>query len=796
MADAILFSLSLRSADQLHVRCDANGRSAEATHALPEATVIADLLFQIRDGNPSAGRALCETLGAALFGGAPGALARTAMTDGPQIICLEAEEAFAHWPWEMALDPETGRCPVVDGLAMVRIGGPVAAPTHVPKAGVIVSPSRDRARADALDALTHNLGRKGGLAVARATPASLESVRDLISEGAAFVHLDSPAADGRVVLDDAPATMEALGLDANTWLAVIGGNESGARTARAAREAGAQVVIGRQIALDPQHAAALDRKLYQSLTKGLSPIDAIRAARAALVKRDAQGYAWAAPVLWSVRQDARLPAAVPFPPQAVLNKAVLNKAVSNKAVLNKASAAIPAVAAAPVEVAGATPSRAPPRHAINALSFIGETIEQLQLGGQPTDPALAARLDVLRQLGGDAGGQPPRDLSHAARIDWIADRLLDGLDYAPQPLHMPANAAARAAQVALGAGARVDDALALTHALVASPVVALEGDGAEQLAQAVADQLFEAHLSRVVGQHGCPLVGGPGLQSGQVGDGWLYHTASLNWRLNEDWSPQPSAQPPTQRLPVMARTAANAWRVFEAAWLLCTHTDRFDAGALDQALAALNAGVLTGFDRDGMPFQLDLPPDFRVLLVGAKRSQLPEWVPIVQVTAPVQRAHRWLDSVAARLGPCHDAAESSDRSQLAAWLDPILGLYSAITGAPSGRMGEAALRFALTRGGPLPGALDAALVQLLAPRLSGAARGTLCAWLAGDPDGMVEAADAAVTRGLARYLDAIDPTSVPRLAALDQLGPLALVTEPSLAAPDVTLPRLLAALGV
>lgn len=782
MADAILFSLSRRGADQLHVRCDADGRSAEATHALPEGTVIADLRFQIRDGNPSAGRALCEILGAALFSGAPGTLARAAMTDGPQLICLEAADGLAHWPWEMALDPATGRCPVFEGVAMVRIGGPGAAPTRVPKAGVIVSPSRDRARADALDALTHNLGRKGGIAVARATPASVESVRDLISDGAAFVHLDSPAPDGRVVLDDAPATVEALGLNANIWLAVIGGNESGAQTTQAAREAGVQVVIGRQIALDPQHAAALDRKLYQCLTKGLSPIEAIRAARAVLVKRDPQGCAWAAPVLWSVRQEARLPAAMPFPPQVVLQDAPV-------------AAPAPAMAP-PIDVSAPAPARAPARHAVNALSFIGETIQQLQLGGQPSDPALAARLDVLRQLGGDAGGQPPSDLSHAARIDWLADRLLDGLDYAAQPLHAPPNAAARAAQVALGAGARADDALSLTHALVASPVVALEGDGAEQLAQAVADQLFEAHVSHVVGRHGCPLVGGPGLQSGREGDGWLYHTASLNWRLDEEWSPQPSAQPPAQRLPVMARTTPNAWRVFEAGWLMCSHANRLDAASLDQALAAMHAGVLTGFDRDGMPFQLDLPPDFRLILIGADRAQLPEWVPIIRVTAPVQRAQRWLDAVAGRLGPCLDAAESKDRAQLAAWLDPILGLYSAITGAPSARMGEAALRFALTRGGVLQDALDAALVQLLAPRVSGAARGTVYAWLAGDPDGMVEAADAQVTRGLARYLDAVDPTSVPRVAALGQLGPLAFVTEPSLAAPDVALPRLLAALAV
>lgn len=781
MADAILFSLSRRGAEQLHVRCDADGRNAEATHALPEASVIADLLFQIRDGNPSAGRALCEILGAALLGDAPGALARAAMTDGPQLICLQADDELAHWPWEMALDPATGRCPVMEGLAMVRIGGPDAAPSRLPKAGVIVSPSRDRARADALDALTHNLGRKGGLSVARATPATVESVQDLISDGAAFVHLDNPAADGRVILDDTPATVEALGLSASTWLAVIGGNESGAQTAQAAREAGVQVVIARQLALDPQHAATLDRKLYQCLTKGLSPIEAIRAARAALIKRDPSGSAWAAPVLWSVRQEARLPAAVPFPPQAILGALPSSP---------------PEAPTAPIDQIGPPPTHAPARQPVNALSFIGETIQQLQLGGAPTEPALAARLDVLRQLGGDAGGRPPSDLSQSARIDWLADRLLDGLDYAAQPLHAPANAAARAAQVAFAAGARADDALALTHALVASPVVALEGDGAAQLAQAVSAQLFEAHLSAVVGRHGCPLVGGPGLQSGRVGDGWLYHTAALNWRLDDDWSPDSSAQPPAQRLPVLARTGTHAWRVYEAGWLMCTHANRLDAAPLDQALAALHAGVLTGFDRDGMPFQLDLPPDFRMLLIDAERGQLPEWVPIVRVTAPVQRAQRWLESVAARLGPCLDPAEAKDRAQLAAWLDPILGLYSAITGAPSARMGEAALRFALTRGGPLPGALDAALVQLLAPRLMGAARGTVYAWLAGDPDGMVAAADAPVTRGLARYLDAIDPVSVPRIAALGSLGPLALVTEPNLAAPDVALPRLLAALAV
>lgn len=780
MADAILLSLSRLGDRKILVRCRAAHRTAEAPHPLPDPGVIADLLFQIRGGVPAAGRALAELLGAILFGEAPGAIAREALAEDPwQLVCVEAEGDLNEWPWELALDPVTGRCPVAEGLAMIRIGGPALAPGPIPSTGLIIAPAHDRARRDALSALTRGLARKGDLVIDHLTPATAKAVRHRLDRGIALLHLDAPAEDGGVLVDTERAPIDSLGIDADTWLAIVSGGEAGAPVARALRQAGAQVIIARQLALDPQQGAALDRKLYQCLSKGLTPIEAVRAARAALARRGTEDSAWAAPVLWSARWDARVPAAVPFPPRAFMG--VIDP---------------PAPVQAPLEptIPAPAPARIRPRHPVSALTFVTETIELLQTGTPPGDPDLSARLAVLRELGGDATARPPAELSEPARVDWLADRLLDSLDHPAEPLLLPPNAEARVAQIAHDVGARADDALTFTRALVASPVVALSGDGADRLATTIAERLFDAHLARVAGGPAIPLLGTPGPSRRGEGDGWLYSVAAANWRLEEDWSPAPTTRPPRSRLPVVTQTEGHGWHAFSAAWLGVTAADALGSAPLRQLLAALKAGVLTGFDESGFRFQLDLPADFRVILIDPDR--LPEWVPLIELSAPEQRAPAWLAAANARFGAPLDAEEADARQRLAGLLDPILAVYSAITGAPSARMGEAALGHAIVHAGPPAEALDEALVALLAPRVSGAARAALRAWLAGDPDAMVAAADERVTLGLARYLDVIDPTPIAREAALAQLGPLAFVTEPGLAAPGIALPRLLAALSM
>lgn len=782
VADAILLSLSRLNDDTIQVRCDAAHRSATAPHSMPNPGVVADLLFQIRAGTPAAGRALAEVLGAILFGDAPGAIAREALADDPWLlVCLEAADALNDWPWELALDPVTGRCPVAEGLAMVRIGGPSDAPTSVPATGLIVAPGHDPARLDALSALTRGVARKSDLPVERVTPATAQAVRHRLDRGAALLHLDAPAADGGVLVDADRAAIDSLGIDANAWLVIVSGGEAGAPCARALRDAGAQIVVARQIALDPQQSAALDRKLYQCLAKGLTPIEAVRAARAALARRGTDDCAWAAPVLWSARNDARVSAAVPFPPRALMGPAT----------------PLPTpIQTMPMPETPATPAPlgARPRHPVSALNFVTQTIELLQLGTAPDDPDLQARLAVLHDLGGDATAQPPAELGEAARVDWLADRLLDSLDHPAEPLALPTNVDARSAQIAFAVGARADDALTFTRALIASPVVALSGDGAARLAAAVAEQLFDVHLAQVTGGPTIPLLGTPGPSQRGDGDGWLYSVAAANWRLEEEWSPEPTARPPASRLPVLAQAAGHGWRAFSGAWLAIRAADALGSAPLRQLLAALDAGVYTGFDDSGFRFQLDLPADFRVILIDPDR--LPEWVPLIELTPPSERAPAWLGAARARFGAALDADEAEACQRIAGLLDPILAVYTAITGAPSARMGEAALALAIVHGGPPAEALDEALVALLAPRLSGAARATIRAWLAGDPDAMVNAADERITRGLARHLDAVDPTPVPRLASLAQLGPLAFVTETGLAAPEVALPRLLAALSV
>ena len=298
----ISLTLARVADDRLRVRCEREGHTVAAEAAVPPGDRLGDLLQQTKGGHPppAAFRALGRELGAMLFAGDPGALARDAFRDDPEtVVLLQAEESLAVWPWELAHDAELDRAPVADGAAMLRVGGPPVPAPHPATRGVLVVPeSLGRAWLTALQAATRHVARKAGIDIVAVDPATGPNLRRTLARGAALMHLQAPLVDGRAVLDDGVVALEQVGVGPDTWLVVLGGGDPAPELGQRLRTRGVPIVLARQIALRPNESAALDRELYRALAGGASLADAVRRARNAL-QRNNDGFSWAAPILWT-----------------------------------------------------------------------------------------------------------------------------------------------------------------------------------------------------------------------------------------------------------------------------------------------------------------------------------------------------------------------------------------------------------------------------------------------------------------------------------------------------------------
>ncbi|MCB9548168.1 MAG: CHAT domain-containing protein [Myxococcales bacterium] len=775
----VRFTIERIQPDRLRVHASTADHTAEATHPLPDG--LADLLAEARGGGVAATRFLADILGGLLLGDAPGSLLRGVLaTDPLAVAVLEAEPACALWPWELARDPVTQRHPVADGLGLVRQAGLGQLPGRLPPRGVLVVPAAaGAARLEALVAATRGLARKAGFEITPADHPAGPALRRDLALGALLVHCEGLGADGRLELDDGRVPIDRIGLDGSAWLAVIGGAEAAPEAALALRHAGVQAVIGRQVELDAHAAASTDRELYRALAAGASPVEAVRRARRSLVaSHGVERFLWAAPLLWSAPAlpGAGAPATLAFPPRVTLPPAEVEPPVRERP--------------APLLAAPVTDASPP----VPAPIFVRDTVRLLRAGIDPLDPEVEARVAALRALGG--GLEPdlvaPADLPAEQRTGWLADRLVDGVGRPDLPLLRPGDADARLRRAASRAATSETSARRLANALIASRAVALQGDGGRALATAIGTDFFGFHLEHVACGPGSNLIGAPCGDLPQQGDGWLFRSLALNWRRDELDPGHPSEPRPRTRMRLLGRQI-EGWRVLLGTWLLISGVEFAAPGELQRLLAALEDGALTGFDARGAPFRIAVPADYRVILLGDEVPGLAPWVPVVRVqrAGPDVRMARWLTRLEQRSGPAGDAVEEAARLQLAEHIDAALAFAGALAPLPLDSLGEAMLAFAVECGAP--GGLDEALSVFLAPRLpAGPPRHAMRAWLLGDRQALLAAArDGRLLPGIAAYLDQVDPTGVPRVETLAELGPAAWVTESGLDAPGLPAPAFL-----
>lgn len=765
------FSLTLvRLPDgRLRIRCEYDQRSAESEVDLPRADRLGDLLQQTRSGAPPAAafRALGETLGGLLFAGEAGDLAREALREDPEaVVHLATDADLAGWPWELAYDAALTRFPVADGAALVRIAGRAAAPPTPSAHGVLVVPeAAGRAWVQSLQSATRHLARKAGLDIFPAEPASAPALRRALARGAALVHVAAQVVDGRVSLDDGPASLERLGFGSDTWLLVVGGSDATQDVGPRLRERDVPIVLARQFSLRPNESAAIDRELYRALAGGATVAGAVRRVRRALQRSGAAEFVWAAPVLWSApRGREPAPALQPFPPAGLTAESSEVGGVQRGA-----EAKAPDPAPYP-DLLG------PPGAPLRAPAFIQETI---RLIGQARpedgpDAELQARTTVMHTLGAGASvTEAESGLTPDERTHRLVDRLVGAIGRPDLPLRPPADLAQVVDRCARRTAVGRDGVRQAIRAALAGRAVWLDGPpgvGKGRLARSLAEDVFGYH-PRVV--HGESADGGRGPEGG------LYRVVASNWRADEVGLD--GAAPPTTRMPLVSRLPGSGYVTHHGGWLIVLGAHRLPRGELYGMLAGVGAGVLEG-RTDGHDYRLPLPADFRVLLCGHAPSGLPGWVPVVSLDyaddAATEEA-RWLAAAELRLGPAGDAGETLARRRGAEVIANIVR-FGRVATPVSSDVGLAALAYAIESGETIVEAVDEALCLYLAPRLADldARRvSMLLAYLGGDTGGVFDALlggkgpDLGAAMALARQLDRVAPeeeedtTRAERLAA-------------------------------
>jgi hypothetical protein len=747
MAD-VSITILFAADDQLSIRLETDGGPATADVPLLSGELIADLVLQLRSPRMAgaAARHLSEALGRVLFAGDAGETLRGLLRDDDDLMLfLATDPRLVEWPWELARDPETGSCPAMEAAAFVReSGGPVTVSNAARRAVLIVPGEHASARVGTLQAATRPLGRKLGVDVFALDPVTGPGLRRTLARGALFVHIETRLQGESLVLDDGHVPIERLGLDADTWLVVLGGPESTLPLHTRLRAMGIPLVLGQSTPLEPAAAAALDRELYRALAAGESLGESVRRARRALVRFGGlEGHAWAAPVLWSAPavRGSLSPAAVPFPPPQAPKDvrepgATLLDFQTLRLVPGPTSAAPPvpgsllpqAVATHPRGRLGTTPIASP--------AFIHETIRALREGR--SGPELDARVEAMRALGGAAAliGQDAElaELDPAERTRRLTDRLVAAVSRPDGELSAPGDLGARLNAVAKSTGIAADRLAIVAAALLAGRGVVVTGAEPGQRWQVlvrVAEEVFDMAALVARGGPGERLVGGP-VESGF--GGYVHDAVALNWRRDELDPFRADAPTPGSRVPAVGGVAFG-YRIFRGVWPVLPLELGVTAATVGDLALSLASGALSGVV-GGRHFRVPLPADFRVLMSAPSalpyQDVLSPELTVVSLIEPrtvdegeaLAERERWLGEVERRNGPAGDVAESHLRLQLAERIGEVYAAVRPVAAVPSSAF-AAALALALhLPGSPDDRALEALVVHV-APRLTRAAASCL-----------------------------------------------------------------------
>ena len=673
MSDWIHVVLTLASPDDIVLSATVNERSVETSAPHPRG--ITELVAQIRDGEGTRGavRALGAMLGDVLFAGPMlgalrglmGAQGEQSAAEAPALVmCLELDEALAALPWELTADPETGELFISQDRELIRVAGAPPATSALQNTGLVVASATEAYRLSALKAAATQLRRRFMTSIeAIKSVAELEARGD--DERPLLCHIYAADRRGCLSLDGSTQHISELGVSQRAHLLNISPCLS-ADHAFKAREAGASVVINRQIELPMKASAESDRALYHSFGSGLSAVKALTEARSAL-RRATSGYDWASLTLTlpppAVKGEwASSVGFEPFPPPLVSDSASHT---------GHGPAAKPLPRGDELQVIASPAPLAPITQATPGARFVADTVklvQETQRGGREEDRVdLALRTGVMKQLSAIAKRRGALTITEKGltRSEVLTQQLIGATRFDDEPLKPSSQWYGYAESLARELGLRVEGVAQAVRALLVSRSIWLYGadpNTRRKLARALCDVIYQSYPYEVNG--GLPIAP---LELSDQGDGArngaLWESASLGWAPRAAQPLDATRRRPSSRARVTAYHAeADAWRLYDRLWLVVDQADRCDFGERYRVSQALSEGALRGVTESGAQACCYLPLDHRVIYLSDH--------PAIGSTGEVQiglrfepaaAAQAWVQRVREQLQACEVPSELVER---------------------------------------------------------------------------------------------------------------------------------------
>lgn len=731
-----IVQLTLSSAPDATVRlvAETSGARAAAQASAPVSALALSEQARGAGATPAALRAVGLSLGEVLFAGEVGELLRALMASAPAgeapqepalpalTLALSAEGALADLPWELALEPRGGAGWVARGRELLRVAGAPARGERLLNEGLVLA-AGEAFRVSALKAATAQLRRRFHTRIeAVETQAALAAA---VGRGRPLLcHVYALDRLGRVALDGEPAPLGASPVAVRAYLLNLS-PASRPSAPREAREAGAEVVFGRQRELSVKASAGADRALYQALGAGFAPLAALAWAREALRE---EGEAAAAALTLTAAPPAAgggwggAPALAPFPPPA-LSAHTAHAAAA-------APQAEPLGGGEGLQLAQRPPAAAPLSPPSRVPEFVHATIrliQQTQRGaGDAERLDLALRTGVMRQLSALAKrrGVPEPVGAALTRSEVLTEQLIAAARFPDAPLALPPRWLSAAEGLARAVGARPEVLAQAAQALVVSPALWVWGGDARsrlRVARGLCELVFSAYPLEVYGGRPLhPTLLSDAASEASAANGGLWEAAQLSWAQGALAPFDLSAARPAARSGVVAfHPAAESWQLYSRVWLVVDQAHRADPDDRYRVSRALREGVARGYSDSGRPAQLHLPQDLRVLYLSDEPPEGRGGEVSLELRAePSGLADSWTRDARARLlalGLSPEDAEGRLQSPSALSLSQALSLAASLR-LVGNAQGLDALLYAALAGGAVAHAEEAAQLYL-APAL-------------------------------------------------------------------------------
>ncbi len=732
--------LTLSSAPDSTISLTAETSSVRAAAQASAPVSALALAEQVRGGGATSAalRAVGLSLGEALFAGEVGDLLRALMTSDtaaaplseptpPALtLALTAEGDLADLPWELALEPREGAPWLARGRELMRVAGAPSSGERLLNEGLVLA-AGEQFRVSALKAATAQLRRRFHTRV--------DSIETSAALGAAvgrgrplFCHVYALDRLGRVALDVEPTPLGASPASARSYLLNVA-PACRSSALREAREAGAEVVLGRQLDLSVKASADADRALYQALGAGFSALTAPSWARESLRALDGKGQegAYASLTLTAAPPAARgawdhSPALVAFPPPPLRAHTAPSASAAPQAEPLGGVDALQ-LAQRPASIAPLTPPTRVPEFVHTTIRLI----QQTQREASDQDKLdLALRTGVMKQLSALAKrrGVPEPVGGGLTRGEVLTHQLIAAARFADAPLTLTPQWFGAVESLAREVGARPERVAQAAQALVSSRALWLCGGDARarlRLARGLCELVFSAYPLELYGARPLhPITLSDAAGEASVVNGGLWEAAQLSWAQGTLAPFDPAARRPAERSGVVAfHPGADSWQLYSRAWLVVDQAHLADPDDRYRVERALREGVARGYSDSGRHAQLHLPQDLRVIYLSERPPAQLSGEVVVELSAqPSHLADAWTRDARARLlalGLTPEEAEGRLQSPSALSLSLTLSLAAALRLVGYGE-GLDALCYAALAGASVAHA-EEALELYLAPAL-------------------------------------------------------------------------------